>query len=180
MVVFDSSILLLVLDPKAKAPIDPSTGELLERAAERVDFLIGKLSQEREKIIIPTPVLSEVLVYAGTALEHYLDTLNSQAAFRIASFDQKAALEVAIAMRDAITRGGHRIDAAKPDVTKTKIKFDRQIVGIAKAEDAHTIYSDDADVHSYAKHSGLKAYRTDELDLPPENPQQSLDFDGTR
>ena len=173
MVVFDSSVLLLVLDPQAKAPIVPSTGAVLERAAERVDFLIGNLSKEREKIIIPTPVLSEVLVYAGAALEEYLDTLNSQSAFRIASFDQK----VAIAMRDAITRGGHRIDAAKHDVTKTKIKFDRQIVGIAKAEAAHTIYSDDADVHNYAKHSGLKAYRTAELDLPPENPQP-LDFEG--
>ncbi len=177
MVVFDTSILLLVLDPNAKAPVDPNTGDPVEKAAERIEYLIENLTADREKIVIPTPVLSEVLVHSGAAMELYLDTLNGQSAFRIAPFDQKAAIEAAIALRDAIKRGGHRVDAANPDATKTKIKFDRQIVAIAKAEGAHTIYSDDDDVHSYAGRSGLKAYRTAELNLPPEDPQQSMDLD---
>ncbi|KAB6717007.1 PIN domain-containing protein [Roseobacter sp. TSBP12] len=179
MVVFDSSILLLVLDPNAKAPVDPATGISVEKAAERIEYLITNLTADKEKIVIPTPVLSEVLVHAGGAMQAYLDTLNGQAAFRIAPFDQKAAIEAALAMSDAIKRGGHRIDAANPDATKTKIKFDRQIVAIAKAEGVHAVYSDDADVHSYAKHAGLDAYRTADLDLPPEDPQQSWDFDTT-
>jgi len=176
MVVFDSSVLLLVLDPNAKAPSDPGTGEPVDKAAERIEYLIEMLSADKEKIVIPTPVLSEVLVHAGTAMQSYLDTLNNQNAFRIAPFDQKAAIEAAIATSDAIKRGGHRVDAANPDAPKTKIKFDRQIVAVAKAEDAHTIYSDDGDVHSYAKLAGLKAYRTADLDLPPEDTQQSLAF----
>tara|TARA_R110000850_G_scaffold112652_1_gene226814 strand:- start:194 stop:736 length:543 start_codon:yes stop_codon:yes gene_type:complete len=179
MVVFDSSVLLLVLDPNAKPPNDPATGQPLDKAAERIEYLIGNLTADNEKIVIPTPVLSEVLVHAGEAMQPYLDILNGQAAFRIAPFDQKAAIEAAIAMSDAIKRGGHRVDASNPDVTKTKIKFDRQIVAIAKAEGAQAVYSDDADVHSYAKHAGLKAVRTFDLDLPPEDPQQSLDFDPT-
>lgn len=177
MVVLDSAVLLLVLDPRAKAPNDPATGEPVERAAERIEYLIGNLTADKEKIVIPTPVLSEVLVHASDALQPYLDTLNGQAAFRIAPFDQKAAVEAALALSGAIRRGGHRIDAANPDATKTKIKFDRQIVAIAKSEGAHTIYSDDEDIHRYAKREGLQAYRTAELDLPPEDPQQSLDFD---
>jgi len=176
MVVFDSSVLLLVLDPNAKAPNDPDTGKPLERAAERIEYLIENLTADKERIIIPTPVLSEVLVHASDALQPYLDTLNGHAAFRIAPFDQKAAIEVALAMSDAIRRGGHRVDTTNPDTTKTKIKFDRQIVAIAKAEGAHAVYSDDADVHSYAAQAGLKAYRTADLDLPPVDPQQSLDF----
>ena len=179
MVVFDSSVLLLVLDPNAKPPNDPATGQPLDKAAERIEYLIEILTTDKEKIVIPTPVLSEVLVHAGEAMQPYLDILNGQAAFRIAPFDQKAAIEAALAMSDAIKRGGHRVDAANPDVTKTKIKFDRQIVAIAKAEGAQAVYSDDADVHSYAKHAGLDAYRTADLDLPPEDPQQSLDFDPT-
>ena len=177
MVVFDSSVLLLVIDPNAKAPNDPSTGETVERAAERIEYLIKNLTTNREKIIIPTPVLSEVLVHAGDALRPYLETLNGQAAFRIAPFDQKAAIEAALATNDAIKRGGHRVDAANPDATKTKIKFDRQIVAIAKAEGAHAVYSDDDDVHNYAARADLKAYRTAELELPPEDPQRSLDFE---
>lgn len=177
MVVFDSSVLLLVLDPNAKAPIDPDTGTAVEKAAERIEYLIETLAADKEKIVIPTPVLSEVLVHSGDALQPYLDILNGQATFRIVPFDQKAAIEAALAMSDAIRRGGHRIDAANPDATKTKIKFDRQIVAIAKAEGAHTVYSDDDDVHNYATRAGLNAYRTADLDLPPEDPQQSLDLE---
>ena len=172
MVVFDSSVLLLVLDPNAKPPNDPTTGRPLDKAAGRIEYLIENLTADKEKIVIPTPVLSE-------AMPPYLDIMNGQSAFRIAPFDQKAAIEAAIAMSDAIKRGGHRVDAANPDATKTKIKFDRQIVAIAKAEGAHAVYSDDADVHSYAKHAGLDAYRTADLDLPPEDPQQSLDLDSS-
>jgi len=82
---------------------------------------------------------------------------------------------LALAMSDAINRGGCRVDAANPDATKTKIMFDRQIVAIAKVEGAHSVYSDDADVHRYAQHAGLGAYRTADLDPPPENPQGNSD-----
>lgn len=175
MVVFDTSVLLLVLDPNAKAPDDPVTGASVEKAAERIEHLIANLSADKEQIVIPTPVLSEVLVHAGGAMQPYLDILNEQAVFRIAHFDEKAAIECALAMRDAINRGGHRIDAANPDVSKTKIKFDRQIVAVAKAEGAHTVYADNEDVHRYAKLADLKVYRTVELDIPPEDPQRAFD-----
>ncbi len=69
---------------------------------------------------------------------------------------------------------GHRDDAATPDAIKTR--FDLPIVAVAKAEGAHTVYSDDGDVHSYTNRAGLKAYRTAQLDLPPEDPQSSMEF----
>jgi len=176
MVVFDTSVLPLVLDPNAKAPDDPVTGTAVEKAAERIEHLIANLTADKEKVVIPTPVLSEILVHAGAAMQPYLDTLNNQAVFTIANFDQKAAIECALAMRDAIDRGGHRVDAGHPDPSRTKLKFDRQIVAIAKAEGAHTVYADDGDIHRYAKLAGLNAYRTVELDLPPEDPQIALDL----
>lgn len=43
MVVFDTSVLLLTLDPNARPPIDPATGERLQRADERVEHLIDML-----------------------------------------------------------------------------------------------------------------------------------------
>lgn len=176
MVVFDSSVLLLMLDRSTKAPIDKTSGTPVAHSAERIELLIRNLSASKEKIIVPTPVLSEVLVHAGSALETYLEILNRQAAFRIAPFDQKAAIEAALALSDAIKRGGHRVDAANPDATKTKIKFDRQIVAIAVAEGADTIYSDDDDIHNYASYAGLRVVRTADLDLPPEDPQAAFDL----
>ena len=79
-------------------------------------------------------------------------------------------------MNEALKSGGLRANATSADISKSKIKFDRQIVAIAKAEGAHTVYSDDKDVHSYASRAGLKAYRTVDLDLPPEDPQRHLEL----
>ena len=87
------------------------------------------------------------------------------------------AIEAALAIRDALDRGGLRVNAAKPDDTKTKIKFDRQIVAIAKAEGAHTVYTDDESMAKYAERAKLQGIRTADLDLPPEDPQQALDLD---
>lgn len=176
MVVFDASVLLLVLNPDSRPPLDPESGQPVERAVDRMNALILRLSDDGEKIIIPTPALSEVLVHAREATQRYLEILNRNAAFRIASFDQKAAIEAAIATHDAIRRGGRRADA-DPGATAAKIKFDRQIIAIARAEGARAVYSDDSDVIRFAKQAGLEAYRTADLPLPLEDPQQGLPFD---
>lgn len=176
MVVFDSSVLLLALDPRAKPGVDPITGEAVEQAPARVNYLIKRLSDAKEKIVIPTPVLSEVLVHAGQATNDYLELINTQSVFRVATFDQKAAIEAARALSDAINRGGIRVDSANTVATKTKIKFDRQIVAIAKSEGAHTIYSNDEDIHKYASRESITVYRIYDLPIPPEANQQSFDF----
>jgi hypothetical protein len=43
MVVFDTSILLLLLHPDAKRPIDPATKMAVEKAAERITHLVDVL-----------------------------------------------------------------------------------------------------------------------------------------
>ena len=179
MVVFDTSVLLLLLDPNAKPPRDPETGKPLERAAARIEHLVDGFAKAGERIVVPTPVLSELLVLAGDAAPKYVQRLNGTSAFRIAPFDQRAAIEAAVAHRDALQRGGIRIDTANPDTTRAKIKFDRQIVAIAKVEGARIIYADDDDIVTYAARAGLDVCRTTELDVPLTDPQQSMDFDGS-
>lgn len=71
MVVFDASILLLVLDEDAKASVP--------RARKRVEYLIDCLDHGGEKIIIPTPALSECLVHAGPAGPEYLAIISKRA-----------------------------------------------------------------------------------------------------
>jgi len=105
-----------------------------------------------------------------------LQYFNTTAVFRVVSFDQKAALEAALSIRSSLERGGLRIDASDPAVTRGKVKFDRQIVAIAKSENADVIYSDDADIIKYAKDTKMRTTQTASLDLPPENPQQKLNF----
>jgi hypothetical protein len=83
MVVFDASVLLLLLDPDSSPPRDPKTNKPVEHTKGRIEHLIVSLERQREKVIIPTPVLSEVLVRAGTAGPAYLEELNRSARFKI-------------------------------------------------------------------------------------------------
>jgi hypothetical protein len=174
MVVFDATTLLFLLDPAAKAPTDPETGEPVVRVNDRISRLVGDLEKRKEKIVVPTPALSELLVRAGEAGPEYLEILNRSAAFKIVDFDQRAAVEVAAATREAIAAGDKR---GGSESSWAKVKFDRQIIAIARIEGASAIYSDDGDMVRFAKNSGIAVIRVCDLPLPPEDPQQSLPLD---
>lgn len=166
MVVFDASILLLLLDE--------GVGSSVDHGRARVEHLIDRLSDAGEKIVIPTPVLSECLVHAGPAGAAYLAIIDRLACFRVASFDQRAAVEAAIRTFEARQRGQRK--GGDPTASKTKIKYDRQIVAIAVVEGASAVYSDDAAVVGYAREAGLQGVRLADLPLPPEDPQSKLDI----
>ena len=61
-------------------------------------------------------------------------------------------------------KGGKK---AGSDAPYQKVKFDRQIVAVAKVNGAHTIYSDDDDVRKFATKAGMKVVSTWELAIPP-------------
>lgn len=168
-VVFDTSTLLLVLQPTAYPPLDPATNKPVEHAAERVDYLVRQLSRNRTKVLIPTPVLSEVLVHAGAAATQYLTLLN-QAPFRIVPFDTRASINCAEAIRSYGAKG------PKGSV-RAKVKFDRQIVAIAQVEQVDALYSDDTDVFKFGQQVGVKVIRTYELPRDPGAAQGKLDLD---
>jgi predicted nucleic acid-binding protein len=167
VVVFDTSILLFVLDGDTPASVP--------RAKERVEYLIDQLSDAGEKIIIPTPALSECLVHAGRAGPEYLAIIAKRSCFKVTSFDERAAVEAAVRIFQARARGQRK--GGNPDALKSKIKFDRQIVAVASVEGATAIYSDDNDVCVYAREAGMDSFRLSDLPLPPEDPQSALQFD---
>ncbi len=166
MVVFDASILLFVFDA--------STPSSVPGARERVQYLVERLSEAGENVVIPTPALSECLVHAGPAGPDYLAILGKQSCFRIVGFDERAAVEAAIRTYQARQRGQRK--GGNPEASKTKIKFDRQIAAIAIVEGATSIYSDDKDVRGYAREAGIEAYQLSDLPLPPDDLQPDLPF----
>lgn len=174
MVVFDATFLLLLLQPNADPPIDPTTGLTVDAARERIDYLVENLQNAKTRIVIPTPALSETLIHAGEAADGYLKILKGQAVFRIVSFDERAAIEVAAQTATAIAAGNKRGDAVG---SWAKIKYDRQIVAIAKVENVTTIYSDDQNVRKFGQSSGLTVIGIHELPLPPSSAQGRLALD---
>lgn len=171
MIVIDAAMLLLFLSPVAAPPLDPATGQPITYAKERMEFLVKTLEQNKTKIIIPTPALAEVLVYADAALADYMDILSKRTVFRIVSFDTKAAIELALMTRKAIHNGDKR---GGIDAPWAKVKFDRQIVCIAKAYNVSEIYSDDEHVKKMGESIGLKVIRLLDCPLPPELRQADL------
>jgi hypothetical protein len=77
--------------------------------------------------------------------------------------------------RRAISRGNKRGGSS---ATWAKVKYDRQIVAIAKVCGATTIYSDDEDVEALGKTAKIAVTGLSALPLPPEKAQLSLQLTG--
>lgn len=168
MVSMDAGFLGLLLHPTAKPPNDPATSKPLVRAKDRIEKLVEDLNDTNERIILATPALCEFLVLAENDGQQYLSDLANLPGFYIRPFDQMAAVELAAMELLARGKGGKRHPAAASTPWQ-KVKFDRQIVAIAKVHQAHTIYSDDGDVRAFAENAGIKVIPSWELPLPSSN-----------
>jgi hypothetical protein len=164
MVAFDSTILSILLFPDADLH---QGGKAVEHARERVAGLVRELESAKEQILIPAPTLCEVLVTEGVDAQDVLTTLRSSAFIRVGDFDERAAIELAARLRAAIKAGDPREGAR---ITKTAMKFDRQIVAISLVNGARVLYSDDDGVEKFAAGCGLAVKRVADLPVPASQP----------
>jgi len=171
MVVLDASFVLLMLEPSAPAPKDPTTGNPVGKCKERIEHLVDQLTKARTPVVVPAPALAEVLIRAGRARAAYLDGLQSTRAIKIEPFGTRAAVECAALLDGAIKTGKRR---RRPEETWAKLKYDRQILAIAKVLGAATLYTTDDDLSALAERNGIHAVRVHELELPPVDAQIPL------
>ncbi len=162
VVVFDNNVLCLLLHPGADIPNDPATSQPVARAQERMALLLEQLTKDDARVVIPAPVLSEFLTFASS---DYLDEINGARNMSIEPFDQRCAIEAAVALRRALKSGRGK----KLSLTSEwqKIKVDRQIVAIAVVQGAERIYTTDKDIMALAADSGLRAVHVADLPVPP-------------
>lgn len=165
--VADSSVLMYLFDPHCRAPRD-SEGIEISNCGARVEALIARLSKSNGQLIIPTPVLSELLVHAGDAGPIWLGAIEGKRAIRVASFDQMAAVECAALASERASRSR--------TAPRAKAKFDEQIVAIARVVGATEIYSDDDDIRKLAG-PDIAVIGIADLPLPPSAAQADLPFD---
>lgn len=171
MVVIDATFLLLLLYPDAGVPNDSQGNPILDARA-RIEFLFQRLADSRMRVVVPTPALSEVLVRAGAAAsQRIVDQLQRHSTIRIESFDDRAAIEVASMTRDFLRQGSKKGQSSS---VWAKVKYDRQIVAIAKVNSASEIYSDDGDIQALGKAVGIKVIGLGDIPLPPSDAQLNL------
>lgn len=169
MVIFDATFLMLLADPNAKVPTDPATGKSVTRGADRVNHLLAEIQKSGERVGIPTPALAEVLIGASGSIAELVTELTSGYKLKTLPFDEMAAIEVAIMSTNSALSG-----EGLSDETKAKVKYDRQIIAIAKLAGADAIYSDDIGLRKKAQALGIRSLGLEDVALPPEDVQGKL------
>lgn len=151
MLALDANLTSLILYPHSRPLIDYRTGKPISRPHERMMALIERADREKNEIVVPTPALAEALVPA-TDIQASLAELKRHARIRIEPFSERAAIELAIRVRQALNRKDKRDGV--PDVWE-KVRVDRQIIAAAYIAGATEIYSTDKGVHTHAEVWGL-------------------------
>lgn len=158
----DSSALILLINPAANPPDDPETKRPVPHARERVELFLAGLSSA-DTLIIPTPVLAEVLVGAEDGGPGLLEAISGMARVKVRPFGERAAIETAMMTREAIAAGDKRAGSEAP---WQKVKVDRQVVAVARAEGVTSIYADDRNLVDFARRLGMDVFSTWDLPVP--------------
>lgn len=167
IIALDNSAFTMIVNPNAKPPDDPTTGKPLTHAAARINGLIEGLGS-KDRLVLPTPALAEALVVVGDAAPEVIERIQSISRILVAPFDQRAAVEAAIMHQEAIASHGSKKGSSS--APWQKVKFDRQIISIARVHRADVLFSDDAEMCKFAKSLGMEAQSTWDLPVPEKNP----------
>jgi hypothetical protein len=167
-VALDTSVLLYLAFPNAPAPTDPKTGKRVTHCQERIEGLLEGLDAANTHLILPTPVLSEVLINAADRQVEILAALTNKSSVDVAGFDQMAAVE------NAALRRSKKLLKRGRGVSKTEVKFDLQVLAIARVTQCEMIMTDDGPLRARAVAAGFKVAGVADLPLPESKRQITL------
>ncbi|HHP1489061.1 TPA: type II toxin-antitoxin system VapC family toxin [Klebsiella pneumoniae] len=141
---------------------NPENGMEIPDPMRRVEALIDMVESSGGAVIIPTPVLAEYLVGIDKK-DHqtHLNLIQRQSCFEIASFDEISAIECA--QMPSIKE----LKLMMKSDTASKVKFDRQIISIAKALNVDEVWTHDKGVFNRCKEMGIVVKSLADIDLAP-------------
>src|SRR5690554_1057260 len=169
----DNNILIQILAPNSSGLTDPVTRQALERVNDRAQAFIAEAERTNALILIPSPVLSEFLIgVEPEKFQEYLDVLNNSACIQVVDFDTAAAIEC------ALLPSRRELAQISPDQVAAKLKYDRQIVGIALATMAEEVWSHDDSLRKIAAARGLAVKSLADVE-PPAIQVQMFASDGS-
>ena len=170
-IVLDTNVLVQVLRNAKREVVltDPATGNPLDRVEARAAALIDQVDMNGDTALIPTPTLAEFLVGVNHSFYHtYLDAIDSVSCFEVVSFDEISAMECARLVDDA------ELKVLDPIATKAKVRFDRQILAIAIANNAEELWTHDVGLYAKARQCGLRVKSLADIQPIPEQLQVDL------
>lgn len=161
-VIFDTNFFSWFCDRASPVAFVPEDED--DSLETRFDLMLSSLEEQGAEVMIPSTVLAEILCASRINQESALNTLNQETVFRIVGFGQKAAEEFG-----KLFRGYNRTST-----DRNVLKFDLQILAIAKTEAVDVIYSSDSGLQKQAQKIGIKTYSFQTLPRPPRPAQASF------
>jgi predicted nucleic acid-binding protein len=125
----------------------PGQGEMIERTAQ----LLENLDEQKTKVIVPAPVVAEFLV--GAEERDHTNILQTlQQRFIVVPFDALAALATARARRKNRQSGLEQaVRQELANVARPQVAIDHMILGIALANRADLLYTEDEALRKFAE-----------------------------
>ncbi|WP_243077716.1 type II toxin-antitoxin system VapC family toxin [Pantoea sp. MQR6] len=142
----------------------------------RAKALLEHIERNGGTIIIPTPVLAEYLLgIDGEKNKHaHIAEISSMNCFEIIPFEELAAIECSLLPSlQEFKQFAKQIDSNQ---TANKIRFDRQILSIAKANGITEIWSCDGEVIKKGKEVGIEVKSIAEMHPIPLSDQFALNL----
>jgi len=165
-IALDNTFISLLFFANAKAP------STVTHPYERLLSLIDECEKDGHVIYLPTPALAEVYS-AMTNPESLEEKILATRMFRIAEFNFRAAVILGKAIREAKDRGDKKSGSSE---TWAKIKFDHQIVAIAKSNRVNIFYTEDRKQANYAREQGLVVKGLNDIEISPDRIQRPIDL----
>lgn len=167
-VVLDTSVLIYLVYPSSSAPLDPKTGKPVTHCQERIEGLLEQLDEQETQLVVPTPVLSELLILADTRQVEILAAVANKRSVQVVNFDQMAAVE------NAALRRNKKLTAKARSETKKEVSFDLQILAIARVAHADLVMTDDDNLRKRCVKAGFAVQGIADLPIPMSKRQQKL------
>lgn len=169
-------MLSVLLNPSGKTPCIPGTTTPVELAKERAEGVVEAIQRDNRKIILPTPACAELLTAIGPDAQQYLEIVGRSRVFEVASFDARAAMELAFLNRGVFSKEDTD-NAAEP---YQKRKVDRQIIAICKVAGVIEVYTDDKGLAKRARLCGIEPISISDCPIPESSRQHSLGLELVR
>jgi len=164
MIVVDANVLVLLLDPDGAM-------DQIERGKDRILHFIETLAQDRTEIIVPAPVIAELVAGRVERIEEIVTILTRTRGFSVQPFDTVAAIQTGELIRqvqDSIP-ANERLPG-----WKVAMKYDAMIAATARVRRAKAVCTADEGMARYLRGSGIDIILISDLPLPPEDPQGTL------
>lgn len=151
--VVDANVLMQILKVGGRNDLTcPRTGNIVDNPEGRAEALLDLMTSKADRILIPTPALSEILVRVEDHELHreYLSVINSMACFDLINFDAISAINCAQLVNNTELK---QLKGVEDD--KKKISFDRQIIAMTQAHGGDQLWTHDRKMLAKAEAVGI-------------------------